>query len=282
MSTTDRIDLPAAWAQCALTIEELWLAFVALGGNFVRAAPELPLVEAAWRKLRLTVSIATKLNRGHVLHGEVAYVLPCLGRIEVDEQATGPQAVSMESSLAQFHGSRGRVRPASPELRSEPAIVAGLAQAVLPPNPRVPWAAWVGDYALVRSAIDAAEALGAEIIGPLDVAGAGELPLATQMLARTGTVDAVVAAAVVIRGGTPHFDTVVQRATAGLRVLAGSRCTVPGPVNDWSGRGMGTVIPSSPFGWFGGAAGRLAGPGRRRGAGRRSALCRGRPPRSRP
>ncbi len=128
--------------------------FVALGGNFTRAAPELPIVEEAWKRLRLTVSIATKLNRSHVVHGEVAYLLPCLGRIEIDEQAGGPQAVSIEDSLAHFHGSRGHVKPAAETLRSEPAIVAGLAQATLAPNPRVPWTAWVGDYGQVRDAIE--------------------------------------------------------------------------------------------------------------------------------
>lgn len=130
-------------------------AFVALGGNFVRAAPEQPVVEAAWRKLRLTVSIATKLNRSHVIHGEVAYLLPCLGRIEIDEQASGSQAVSIESSIAHFHGSVGHVSPTSPHLRSEPAIVAGIAKATLDPNPRVPWDDWVGNYALIRDAIEA-------------------------------------------------------------------------------------------------------------------------------
>jgi molybdopterin-dependent oxidoreductase alpha subunit len=130
-------------------------AFVALGGNFTRAAPDIPRVEAAWRRLRLTVAIATKLNRSHVVHGEVAYLLPCLGRIEVDEQEGGAQTVSMESSLAHFHASTGRVRPASSHLRSEPAIIAGIAQATLPPNPNIPWREWVGDYARVRAAIEA-------------------------------------------------------------------------------------------------------------------------------
>jgi molybdopterin-dependent oxidoreductase alpha subunit len=129
-------------------------AYVALGGNFVRAAPDLPRVEAAWKSLRLTVSIATKLNRSHVLHGGKAYLLPCLGRIEIDQQASGPQAVSMESSLAHFHGSRGQVKPAGPNLRSEPAIIAGIAKAALDANPNVPWDAWVGDYSLVRHAIE--------------------------------------------------------------------------------------------------------------------------------
>lgn len=130
-------------------------AFIALGGNMVRAAPDIERVEEAWRGLRLTVAIATKLNRSHVVHGEVSYLLPCLGRIEVDRQATGEQAVSMESSIAQFHGSRGHVKPASPHLRSEPAIIAGLAEATLAPNARAPWGDWAGDYAKIRDAIEA-------------------------------------------------------------------------------------------------------------------------------
>jgi molybdopterin-dependent oxidoreductase alpha subunit len=129
-------------------------AFVALGGNMVRAAPEQPKVEEAWRRLRLTVAIATKLNRSHVIHGEVAYLLPCLGRIEIDEQASGPQAVSMEDSLAHFHGSKGQVKPASPHLKSEPAIVAAIAESTLPLNPKVPWSDWVDDYDRVREKIE--------------------------------------------------------------------------------------------------------------------------------
>jgi molybdopterin-dependent oxidoreductase alpha subunit len=128
--------------------------FVALGGNFPRAAPDHSRVEAAWRKLRLTVSIATKLNRSHVLHGQTAYLLPCLGRIEIDEQSSGPQAISMESSLAHFHGSRGQVKPASPHLLSEPAIIAGIAKATLGETSRAPWDGWVADYATIRSAIE--------------------------------------------------------------------------------------------------------------------------------
>jgi anaerobic selenocysteine-containing dehydrogenase len=46
------------------------------------------------------------------------------------------------------------VKPASPHLLSEPAIVAGIAKAILNPNPKVPWDEWVGDYAKVRDAIE--------------------------------------------------------------------------------------------------------------------------------
>jgi molybdopterin-dependent oxidoreductase alpha subunit len=128
-------------------------AFIGLGGNFVRAVPERERMEAAWTRLRLTVQIATKLNRSHLVHGEIAYLLPCLGRIEIDRQASGEQAVSMESSVGHMHGSRGAVEPASGQLRSEPAIVAGIAKAALAPNPKVPWDEWVADYSRVRDAI---------------------------------------------------------------------------------------------------------------------------------
>ena len=130
-------------------------AFIGLGGNFVRAVPETALVEQAWRDLRLTVQVATKLNRSHVLHGEVAYLLPCLGRIEIDRQNGVEQAVSVEDSTACMHGSRGRAEPAGAALLSEPAIIAGIAKATLTANPHVDWDAWVGNYALIRDAIEA-------------------------------------------------------------------------------------------------------------------------------
>ncbi len=129
-------------------------AFLCLGGNLARALPDGPQVEEAWRNLPLTVQIATKLNRSHVIHGKAAYLLPCLGRIEIDRQASGEQAVSMEDLTAFFHGSRGQVEPASPNLLSEPAIIAELAKATLPPNPKVPWDEWVGDYGKVRDAME--------------------------------------------------------------------------------------------------------------------------------
>jgi len=114
-------------------------AFIGMGGNFLRAVPETNKMEAAWRSLRLTVQVATKLNRSHVIHGEVAYLLPCLGRIEIDRQASGKQTVSMEDSTGYMHASHGVAEPAATMLRSEPAIVAGIAEATLAPNLKVPW-----------------------------------------------------------------------------------------------------------------------------------------------
>ncbi len=130
-------------------------AFVGLGGNFLRAIPDTARMEPAWGGMKLTVHVATKLNRGHLVPGEVSYILPCLGRTEKDVQASGVQAVSIEDSTSCIHGSVGERGPASPDLLSEPAIVAALAKATLEPNPKVPWDAWVGDYAQVRDAIEA-------------------------------------------------------------------------------------------------------------------------------
>ncbi|RNJ41359.1 formate dehydrogenase [Mesorhizobium erdmanii] len=138
---------------CEAIINGQCRAFISLGGNFLKAIPDTAAMEEGWRKLHLSVQIATKLNRSHVLHGEVAYLLPCLGRIEVDQQASGPQAVSIESSIAHFHGSRGKAKPASSELLSEPAIVAGIAKSTLGET-KVPWDAWVGNYAQIRDAIE--------------------------------------------------------------------------------------------------------------------------------
>lgn len=138
---------------CEAVIDGSVKAFVGLGGNFVRAVPDTLRMEQAWRKLRLTVQISTKLNRSHLVHGEVAYILPCLGRIELDEQASGPQAVSIEDSTACFHGSRGPAKPVSEHARSEPWIVAGLAKATLESN-HVDWDAWVADYSEIRDAIE--------------------------------------------------------------------------------------------------------------------------------
>ncbi|MDB5818147.1 MAG: formate dehydrogenase, partial [Rhizobacter sp.] len=88
--------------------------FVALGGNFIRAVPDTRRMEEAWSKLRLTVAVATKLNRSHLVHGEVSYLLPCLGRIEVDMQASGAKTVSMEDSTGYMHASDGVANPAEP------------------------------------------------------------------------------------------------------------------------------------------------------------------------
>lgn len=128
---------------------------ISLGGNLVRAVPDRDLMERHWPLQELTVSVATKLNRSHLFPGKTAYILPCLSRAEEDIQATGNQAVSVEDSFAMIHGSYGHRTPASDKLKSELAIVAGLAKATLPPNPKVTWDEWTADYGRVRDLIEA-------------------------------------------------------------------------------------------------------------------------------
>ena len=109
--------------------------FVQLGGNFLRATPEHAKMKAAWAKLPITVHIATKLNKSHLVPGEESYILPCLGRLETDMQAGGRQAVSMEDSFSHIYGSVGKATPAADTLLSEPAIVAGSPKPCWSPIP---------------------------------------------------------------------------------------------------------------------------------------------------
>jgi molybdopterin-dependent oxidoreductase alpha subunit len=127
--------------------------FMGLGGNFVVAAPDTPVVEQALRRMRLTVHVATKLNRSHLVTGEESLLLPCLGRTERDVRAGREQFVSVEDSMAVVHRSQGPLAPAGPALRSEPAIVAGIARATLGEDSKVAWETLADDYDRVRDHI---------------------------------------------------------------------------------------------------------------------------------
>jgi molybdopterin-dependent oxidoreductase alpha subunit len=123
--------------------------FCAMGGNFALASPDSAYTFDALRRCELTVQVSTKLNRSHVVHGKQAVILPCLGRTEQDHQGSGLQGTTVEDSMAMVHMSYGMKEPASAHLRSEPAIVAGLARATLPES-RVPWEHYVDDYDRIR------------------------------------------------------------------------------------------------------------------------------------
>jgi molybdopterin-dependent oxidoreductase alpha subunit len=128
-------------------------AFVALGGNFLSATPDTEVVARALESCALTASVSTKLNRTHLHAGRVALILPCLGRSEIDAQGGGPQFVTVEDSMSIVHRSQGVLAPASAELRSEPAIVAGLGAALL--GDVAPWDQLAADYDRIRDRIEA-------------------------------------------------------------------------------------------------------------------------------
>ena len=126
--------------------------FIGLGGNFAQATPDSPRTAEALRNCDLTVQISTKLNRSHLMHGKEALILPCLGRTDIDHQAEGPQAVTVEDSFSMVHASNGQLKALSNQMRSEPAIIAGIAAATLGTHP-IDWNWVVADYGRIRELI---------------------------------------------------------------------------------------------------------------------------------
>ena len=127
--------------------------FFGMGGNFLSAAPDTEHTAEALRRCRLTAHVSVKLNRGHLVTGQRALILPTLGRAERDVQATGPQLVTVENSMSVVSASRGVLEPASEHLLSEPAIVARLAEATLGARSTVDWTSLVADYDRIRERI---------------------------------------------------------------------------------------------------------------------------------
>ena len=128
--------------------------FIALGGNFAAATPDTHRTYKALERCELTVQISTKLNRSHVMTGKKALILPCLGRTEIDRQTSGEQCITVEDSMSMVHSSRGQNEPASDNLRSETAIIAGIAMATLG-DKQVKWHELKNDYSLIRDHIEA-------------------------------------------------------------------------------------------------------------------------------
>jgi molybdopterin-dependent oxidoreductase alpha subunit len=130
-------------------------AFIGLGGNFARATPDSALVAKAMASLGMTVHVATKLNHSHLVPGKVSFILPCLGRTEIDRNSRGvSQIVSVEDTMSMVHGSGGINPAANKALLSEVAIVAGIASATLG-SEKVDWLRLADDYDLIRDHIAA-------------------------------------------------------------------------------------------------------------------------------
>jgi molybdopterin-dependent oxidoreductase alpha subunit len=134
--------------------------FVAMGGNFLSATPDTEFTATALRRCALTVQVSTKLNRAHLVTGRTALILPCLGRSERDVQAGGEQFVTTEDSMGIVNSSRGKLEAVSPHLRSEVAIVCGIARAVFNggqskdrPAVKIPWPEFESNYDLIRDRI---------------------------------------------------------------------------------------------------------------------------------
>ncbi len=124
--------------------------FIGMGGNFIHASPDTEVTSDAMRQAALTVQVSTKLNRSHLVCGETALILPTKGRTERDFSTKGEQYVSVEDSMSSVHASRGPLEPASPMLRSEVAIIAGIAEATLGSSLDIDWSGMREDYGMIR------------------------------------------------------------------------------------------------------------------------------------
>ncbi|WP_191862897.1 FdhF/YdeP family oxidoreductase [Stenotrophomonas sp. AS012628] len=128
--------------------------FIGLGGNFIHAVPDTPRAYEAMRGLDLTVGIATKLNRGHLVHGRDALILPVVARSERIVTPAGEQFVTIEDAMSNVTASRGVLEPVSTEVLPEVEIVCRMAMAALP-HSKVDWARCMHDYAPIRDLIAA-------------------------------------------------------------------------------------------------------------------------------
>ena len=148
---------PAAHGHDAVKTMEAMIAgtakaLICLGGNFAVALPDPERSFPAMKALELSVHLGTKLNRSHLLVARETYLFPVLGRTELDLQGGVPQSITVEDSMSMVHASAGRLKPASEHLRSEPAIVAGMAKATLRAS-KVDWLGLVADYDRIRDLI---------------------------------------------------------------------------------------------------------------------------------
>ena len=128
--------------------------FIGLGGNFIHAVPDTPRAYEAMRGLDLTVGIATKLNRGHLVHGRDALILPVVARSERIVTRAGEQFVTIEDAMSNVTASRGVLEPVSADVLPEVEIVCRMAMDALPRS-RVDWAGCMHDYGPIRELIAA-------------------------------------------------------------------------------------------------------------------------------
>ncbi len=128
-------------------------AFVAMGGNFLAAAPDTEATASALGSARLTVHVSTKLNRSHTCPGEISLVLPCRGRTDLDVQRDGPQHVSVEDSMGMVHASRGHLAPPAPDVPSEVEVVSQIARRLVDGRTGADWRAMQADYGMIRDHI---------------------------------------------------------------------------------------------------------------------------------
>jgi molybdopterin-dependent oxidoreductase alpha subunit len=125
-----------------------------MGGNFLSAAPDTTFTAEAMRKLEMSVIVSVKLNRGHLIHGKEALILPVISRSEKDIVNGELQHVSTENSMGVVEWSRGVLDPISKHLINETHVACRMAKAVLGERSVVDWDKFINSYDAVRNDIE--------------------------------------------------------------------------------------------------------------------------------
>lgn len=134
--------------------EEKLKVLFCMGGNFLSATPDTRYTAEAIRKLNLTVCVSTKLNRGHLVHGKEAIILPTLSRSDIDMVNGEHQFVSTENSMGVVQSSKGILRPVSDNLINETQIVCRMAMATLGDKSVINWRRYADSYDAIRDEIE--------------------------------------------------------------------------------------------------------------------------------
>jgi anaerobic selenocysteine-containing dehydrogenase len=118
------------------------------------AASDTEYTAKALQRCELTVQISTKLNRSHLVTGKTALILPTFGRSEKDMKNGQLRYITVENSMGRVRQSRGLLKPASENIKSEPELIAELADTYFGGNHSMNWKAMGEDYGLIRQQID--------------------------------------------------------------------------------------------------------------------------------
>ncbi|WP_294317094.1 FdhF/YdeP family oxidoreductase [uncultured Chryseobacterium sp.] len=121
-----------------------------MGGNLLSAAPDTTYTAEAMRKLEMSVMVSIKLNRGHLIHGEEALILPVISRSEKDIVNGELQHISTENSMGVVEWSRGVLEPISEHLINETHVVCRMAKAVLGDRSVIDWDRFMNSYDAIR------------------------------------------------------------------------------------------------------------------------------------
>lgn len=125
-----------------------------LGGNFLSATPDTNYTANAVRKLNLIVSVSTKLNRSHLVHGKESIILPTLSRSDIDMVNGVHQFITTENSMGVVQSSKGMLKPVSDHLINETQIVCRMAMATLGDKSVIDWKRYAESYDAVRDDIE--------------------------------------------------------------------------------------------------------------------------------